>query len=1453
VHDKLNAEMMDLEGQIKANRIQLRQLKCRAKKSRDNRKEQLVGIEKKIDALEEDPILPQDTYSFFAIAKTRKGCPELSLGLAIFVLVLQVVTLTFLALDVVDRENYDNPLGMPPGVDWTVQVCQLIALFITVITQDEVRVSLNVLVDGYPETEAAFGAIGCKDTSKAKWFISAILRLFAGMYSLLLTFILIITSNEVRDLLLNFTAVEFISNVDDTIFLLSTWGYFGPRALKDANKIVDAKAVKSVEDVLRELAAQEHAETRTNVKQDGTGGSASTIDTLTRSMPNLHSNSSSDATHNSRCRCSRRALFLMAIWFIMFIAWTILSVQQGEGEYLPETIYVQFGDERMTKLGTFSGHYTRQRPKRLIFGERKKYIDKKSGGKFQYCKDKEIWTFSFGEGPNKVVPDPCDTGSRFVRAHSGKSNAFDLTRKPLDTWYYGSFASNTTQQVPLEQISIDEPSKDCGSFGTYSESTKQCICNDTWFGENCGLGSCQAMAIIEGAFNDTIEWSKQYRILKKGGSGTPVQVYGRPVFVGQTRQGDTDVIFFTGRRWVLTHTGRFVVNGTRPEGTPSRSIDVASFFSRNFHGHWANYTVSFVSEAVGDPVIFDYNNKAAIPTGLVWYHSNNNNDDILSPNVNTRSDAVLACTCAVNATLEDGFQCENDGTCEDGTCRCVEGSSGERCEISGKGNGLCNRNFNTQEGGFDGGDCCSSTCSGGDYLCGLNEEGDYIGFPHCKDKSQLENGVCDLSLNTAENMWDGGDCCEDTCIHPYCGRISESVLGGRLDVGYPFCHRDPKVICPDSESCVSWTNISIVLQLGSQHEDAGFHFRCGDRLIADSSAGDFNEQQRRTGTLVVRDGAPCNLQVKGNHTNGRFRAYYGHTSTSEDVLMEDVEFSNDKNITFTVSRPSMVDIVVWARHDNSTRPTHLGLSCKSELQTHNESLRELDFEGSGEALETARVRSASWCQFDERGKEEYELFFEKEKGASIFRGKRRDGERTKVFFQAVSPVDVVRIVALVEPASGTSQIKFNLRCRRDSEIDAINYTAEVPFRGSVVLRHVYVVPKRSQCLFTVTDSSADSISSSYQLLLEGNSDPLWKSEIAYSRESVFFDPSLADGAAATTILYDGRNEPGAFAFDLKCNASFPQDLLTGETRSVVLLPNESECSFTMSTIALDLSDPLCSRGEGFFRVYDGLDTSTDRLLTRGPQIEDEPVSFVTGSLQPLLPFVASVQFNRTSELNDTYEDTQLNVKCDNALKVDKVFADEVSSDELSFQVREGASCELTFVDLNNTGRFQLHSTLGNGSTVLEGGGSDGGDRFLFMASSLPLKLVPVTIVIDWNARTRETIDDISLRMKCSNITDVYFMERGDTQTKRMGDTPDLKTFETFLVPEGIECEMMIVNIGNEKCCNDDKVNFEVKAGNKSIVKGEFGCRVNSSFTAVDSAPEAENLGLRALLQRLISG
>ncbi|GMH84780.1 hypothetical protein TL16_g10024 [Triparma laevis f. inornata] len=103
------------------------------------------------------------------------------------------------------------------------------------------------------------------------------------------------------------------------------------------------------------------------------------------------------------------------------------------------------------------------------------------------------------------------------------------------------------------------------------------------------------------------------------------------------------------------------------------------------------------------------------------------------------------------------------------------------------GDGHCDHcEYNTEECGWDGGDCCSETCTDTpSYLCAGNKN-------HCLDPSTNEykqemliilecdeffigNGYCDQQNNNEVCNYDGGDCCEISCVNStnfICGKTS---------------------------------------------------------------------------------------------------------------------------------------------------------------------------------------------------------------------------------------------------------------------------------------------------------------------------------------------------------------------------------------------------------------------------------------------------------------------------------------------------------------------------------------------------------------------------------------------------------------------------------------------------------------------------------------------------------
>jgi hypothetical protein len=104
-------------------------------------------------------------------------------------------------------------------------------------------------------------------------------------------------------------------------------------------------------------------------------------------------------------------------------------------------------------------------------------------------------------------------------------------------------------------------------------------------------------------------------------------------------------------------------------------------------------------------------------------------------------------------------KCLNDGICRtDGMCDCRNNATGFFCQIQPIHNGLCNNIFfNTIEFEYDGGDCCESSCVSTDkYLCGKDASGLVdIGYPHCNNDTEPYDQWFQSGNSVNVDAWSG--------------------------------------------------------------------------------------------------------------------------------------------------------------------------------------------------------------------------------------------------------------------------------------------------------------------------------------------------------------------------------------------------------------------------------------------------------------------------------------------------------------------------------------------------------------------------------------------------------------------------------------------------------------------------------------------------------------------------
>jgi hypothetical protein len=160
-------------------------------------------------------------------------------------------------------------------------------------------------------------------------------------------------SKTVLELLLNFSAMEFVSLLDDVAFSMLREGYCGISMMKQA-----------------------------------------TLSETKYSVPHILSVKSSRFS----------AVYFIVIFVVMFSGWSGIYSEQATGIYLCQQMYVQLDDELAPALAGLSGIYTVNQNEH--FGGRVTSSQENNGqGKIGYCEDEKVWTLKIQD--HLMSYDPC--------------------------------------------------------------------------------------------------------------------------------------------------------------------------------------------------------------------------------------------------------------------------------------------------------------------------------------------------------------------------------------------------------------------------------------------------------------------------------------------------------------------------------------------------------------------------------------------------------------------------------------------------------------------------------------------------------------------------------------------------------------------------------------------------------------------------------------------------------------------------------------------------------------------------------------------------------------------------------------------------------------------------------------------------------------------------------------
>ena len=161
--------------------------------------------------------LPNDAYTFIFLAETWSQ--GFWFGILVFVMKIGIFSVLFLdAYETLDGTIHADTSRL-------VRATQAVILPVAVAMQEDLRSTYTILSNAkYSHVVMRFHP----DATKGKYYLSNFLRGADGLYSLCINFSVLLLSETVRDLFLNFAALEFLQTIDNIAFELAKEGFLTP-------------------------------------------------------------------------------------------------------------------------------------------------------------------------------------------------------------------------------------------------------------------------------------------------------------------------------------------------------------------------------------------------------------------------------------------------------------------------------------------------------------------------------------------------------------------------------------------------------------------------------------------------------------------------------------------------------------------------------------------------------------------------------------------------------------------------------------------------------------------------------------------------------------------------------------------------------------------------------------------------------------------------------------------------------------------------------------------------------------------------------------------------------------------------------------------------------------------------------------------------------------------------